>query len=252
MGLCILYPATTIPVALYMLQGYFSDLPRELDDAALIDGLSRSQIISRCITALYARDCIRFSLRFVIAWNEFLFAFMFLDDVDLFTLSWDRLIELIRSSEATSDGWFSVATIPVLIIFVGLSVLGFGPYFWICEGITIWEVGLGSDKRSQNERRGDYTVPTSRLYPYQWNWDSGFTALGIWQFDRERAWLEIVSLLNAQWKDGMVPHIVFRQNDPNYFPGPGVWQTKTIPSTSGHSQPPVLASIVWEMVQRGR
>ena len=99
--------------------------------------------------------------------------------------------------------------------------------------------------------RGDYTVPTNRLYPYQWNWDSGFTALGLWHLDKNRAWLELASLLNAQWKDGMVPHIVFRQNDPDYFPGPGVWQTKTSPSTSGHSQPPVLASIVWEMVQMG-
>ena len=30
----------------------------------------------------------------------------------------------------------------------------------------------------KNNDRGGYTVPTNRLYPYQWNWDSGFTALG--------------------------------------------------------------------------
>ena len=69
--------------------------------------------------------------------------------------------------------------------------------------------------------RGGFTVPTNRLYPYQWNWDSGFTALGIWHFNKWRAWLEIMALLDAQWEDGMVPHIVFRQNDPDYFPGPG-------------------------------
>ena len=88
--------------------------------------------------------------------------------------------------------------------------------------------------------RGGYTVPTSRLYPYQWNWDSGFTALGIWHFNKWRAWLEIMALLDAQWQDGMVPHIVFRHNDPDYFPGPNVWSTETEPPTSGHSQPPVL------------
>ena len=36
--------------------------------------------------------------------------------------------------------------------------------------------------------RGGYTVPTNRLYPYQWNWDSVFTALGIWHFNKWRAW----------------------------------------------------------------
>ena len=92
--------------------------------------------------------------------------------------------------------------------------------------------------------RGGYTVPTNRLYPYQWNWDSGFTALGIWHFNKWRAWLEIMVLLEAQWDDGMVPHIVFRHHDPDYFPGPDIWQSNTEPSTSGHSQPPVLASVI--------
>ena len=99
--------------------------------------------------------------------------------------------------------------------------------------------------------RGGYTVPTGRLYPYQWNWDSGFTALGIWQFNKWRAWLEIIALLDAQWQDGMIPHIVFRHNDPDYFPGPDVWSTNTEPPTSGHSQPPVLSSIIWQIVQQG-
>ena len=99
--------------------------------------------------------------------------------------------------------------------------------------------------------RGGYTVPTNRLYPYQWNWDSVFTALGIWHFDKWRAWSEIVTLLDAQWQDGMLPHIVFRHNDPDYFPGPAIWNTNTKPPTSGHSQPPVLASIVWRFVQTG-
>ncbi len=99
--------------------------------------------------------------------------------------------------------------------------------------------------------RGGYTVPTNRLYPYQWNWDSGFTALGIWHFNKWRAWLEIMALLDAQWQDGMIPHIVFRHNDPDYFPGPAIWDTNTEPPTSGHSQPPVLASIIWRIVQMG-
>lgn len=99
--------------------------------------------------------------------------------------------------------------------------------------------------------RGGYTVPTPGLYPYQWNWDSVFAALGFAVFDRERAWREIETLFDAQWVDGMVPHIVFRKNDPSYFPGPEIWQSNTIPMTSGHSQPPVAASAVLKLAQTG-
>lgn len=97
--------------------------------------------------------------------------------------------------------------------------------------------------------RGGYTVPTHGLYPFQWNWDSAFVALGFAEFDRSRAWQEIETLAAAQWDDGMIPHIVFHQKDEGYFPGPDVWATGRTPATSGITQPPVLASIVrqlWE------
>ena len=57
--------------------------------------------------------------------------------------------------------------------------------------------------------RGAYTVPNGRVYPFQWNWDSAFVALGFDTFDRDRAWTEIETLFRAQWDDGFVPHIVF-------------------------------------------
>ncbi|MCB2097026.1 MAG: hypothetical protein KDE05_05290, partial [Parvularculaceae bacterium] len=54
--------------------------------------------------------------------------------------------------------------------------------------------------------RGGYSVPTAGLYPYQWNWDSAFTALGFAAFDRDRAWRELETLFAAQWEDGFTPH----------------------------------------------
>lgn len=97
--------------------------------------------------------------------------------------------------------------------------------------------------------RGGYTVPTHGLYPFQWNWDSAFVALGFAEFDRDRAWAEIETLVLGQWDDGMIPHIVFHQDDDGYFPGSSVWATGKTPATSGITQPPVLASVVrqlWE------
>lgn len=103
----------------------------------------------------------------------------------------------------------------------------------------------------QANDRGGYTIPTSRLYPYQWNWDSAFAALGFAAFDRNRAWTELETLFDAQWPNGMVPHIVFRRDDPDYFPGPSVWQSNTTPPSSGHSQPPVATSVAKWLIDSG-
>ena len=44
-GIVLIYPVTTIPVALYMLQGYFRGLPAEVEEAGLMDGLSRLAVV---------------------------------------------------------------------------------------------------------------------------------------------------------------------------------------------------------------
>ena len=98
--------------------------------------------------------------------------------------------------------------------------------------------------------RGGFTIPTERLYPFQWNWDSAFIALGHATVDEDRAWQELETLVEGQAHDGMIPSIVFRNDDEDYFPGPKVWQTNNgMIDGTGISQPPVLASVVAQMVQ---
>ncbi|MEL6571797.1 MAG: hypothetical protein AAFQ64_09075 [Pseudomonadota bacterium] len=106
------------------------------------------------------------------------------------------------------------------------------------------------DILAQNDR-GGFTIPTKGLYPYQWNWDSAFVALGMSTYDMTRAWAEVTSLIEGQWPNGMIPSIIFRRDDPDYFPGPSRWGKTPgpIPST-GVSQPPVLATVV-RMLTRG-
>jgi multiple sugar transport system permease protein len=119
-GLLVVYPATTIPVALYMLQGYFRGLPSELEEAGLMDGLSRVGVIRKITMPLSLPALASVALYvFMIAWNEFLFAFMFLDDLDLFTLS--RGVVSLNSSEVPRQHLMAgavVATVPVLAIFL--------------------------------------------------------------------------------------------------------------------------------------
>lgn len=98
--------------------------------------------------------------------------------------------------------------------------------------------------------RGNYTVPTHGLYPFQWNWDSALSALGFAHFDEPRAWTEIETLFAHQWDDGMVPHIIFHQQDEGYFPGPDVWGTSRPVPTSGITQPAVAGFAVRRIFER--
>jgi len=100
--------------------------------------------------------------------------------------------------------------------------------------------------------RGGYAVPTARLYPFQWNWDSGFVAMGWATFDEARACDEIAFLLRGQWENGMVPAIVFHAPSDDYFPGPDVWGVTRTPPTTGTTQPPILAVAVRQMLEGAR
>lgn len=104
---------------------------------------------------------------------------------------------------------------------------------------------------SDNDRNG-YTIPSAKLYPYQWNWDSCFIALGLATVDEHRAWRELRFLLRGQWPDGMLPHIVFHRVDPTYFPGPEVWGVDHSPPTSGITQPPLLATAIRLIHEKAR
>ena len=98
--------------------------------------------------------------------------------------------------------------------------------------------------------QGTYTVPTHGLYPFQWNWDSCLTAIGQAHFDEPRAWTEIETLFAHQWDDGMVPHIIFHEQDDGYFPGPDVWNTGRVVPTSGITQPPVAGFAIRRLYER--
>ncbi|HEX5700188.1 MAG TPA: glycoside hydrolase, partial [Rubrobacter sp.] len=98
---------------------------------------------------------------------------------------------------------------------------------------------------------GGWTRASPTLYPHQWSWDTAFIAIGLAHLDTGRAAGEIRALLEYQWKNGKIPHIVFNPDAPpeSYFPGPEHWASAAdspdAPSgpsvTSGLCQPPVHA-----------
>ena len=120
-GLLIVYTATTLPVAIYMLQGYFKSIPKELEEAAIMDKLNWFGIIIKIILPLSIPAISSVALYvFMIAWNEFLFSLMFLDNPNTFTLS--RAIQYLSGDAETPRQYLMagsvVVTIPVLFIFV--------------------------------------------------------------------------------------------------------------------------------------
>lgn len=122
-GILLIYPVTTIPVALYMLQGYFRGLPAEVEEAGLMDGLTRLQVIWKITLPLSLPAIASVSLYvFMIGWNEFLLAFMLLDDPSKFTLT--RGVAMLNSSEIPRQHLMAgsvIATVPIMLIFLGLE-----------------------------------------------------------------------------------------------------------------------------------
>lgn len=93
---------------------------------------------------------------------------------------------------------------------------------------------------------GGWTKPTGKLYPHQWLWDSCFIAIGQRHYDVKRAQKEIKNLFRGQWKNGMVPNIIYgteKYRD-------DIWHSnvsKNAPKhirTSGITQPPMLAEAI--------
>ncbi len=118
-GLLIVYPATTIPVALYMLRSYFQTLPKDLEEAGMIDGCTRAQVIWRITLPLSMPAIASVGLYvFMIAWNEFLFAFMFLDNPAIFTLP--RGMVMLNSQEVPRQYLMAgamIITVPIMLLF---------------------------------------------------------------------------------------------------------------------------------------
>ena len=119
--LVLVYLAQTLPVALYMLRTYFQTLPSEMEDAGLIDGCSRFSVIWRIVIPLSAPALASVALyTFMIAWNEFLFAFMFLDSPEKFTLS-RGLVQLegsVHLSKQLVMAASVMVTLPILVLFL--------------------------------------------------------------------------------------------------------------------------------------
>ncbi len=86
-ALLVAYPTFTVPFCTWLLMGFFRTIPPDLEDAAMVDGANRIQAFRRVILPLAAPGVLAAGLfAFTLAWNEFLYALVFVHDAELKTI----------------------------------------------------------------------------------------------------------------------------------------------------------------------
>jgi multiple sugar transport system permease protein len=120
-GLLVVYVAQTVPISIYMLRNYFETVPVSLEEAAAVDGASRWTILRRIALPLAMPAVVSNALYvFMIAWNEFLFALLFLaEDRPRWTVSLG-LSQLAGSIEIPTTVLMAgsvLLTLPIVVLF---------------------------------------------------------------------------------------------------------------------------------------
>ena len=123
-GLVLVYATTAVPFCVWMLKGYFDTIPKELEEAALLDGASPGQIFLRVVLPL-ARPALAVTalFSFMTAWNEFILAATFLDDATRFTLpvALQRLVGEYRTEWGRFAAGALLVSAPVMAVFFALQ-----------------------------------------------------------------------------------------------------------------------------------
>ena len=97
-SLILVYPTFLIPFASWLLMGYFRTISRELEDAALVDGATRLQAMTRVVLPLAIPGVLSAGIFcFTLGWNEFLYALVFMGSGDMKTAPVGVVSDLIRA-----------------------------------------------------------------------------------------------------------------------------------------------------------
>ncbi len=124
-SLIITYTTFSVPFCLWLLRSYFQSLPRELEEAAMVDGASRLGALFRVILPLSIPGIVATALfAFILSWNEFLFALVFTTTADVRTLPIG--VSTTFTAEQTATDWavaMSASTLSAVPIFIIVLVL---------------------------------------------------------------------------------------------------------------------------------
>lgn len=123
-GLLVVYTSTALPFCIWQLKSWFDSLPKELEEAARVDGCNRFEVFWKIVLPLSGPALVITALfQFMAAWSEYAVAAVILQDPDLYTLPVG--LKSFQASMATEWGLYAAAavlvSIPVVILFTLLS-----------------------------------------------------------------------------------------------------------------------------------
>lgn len=123
-ALIIAYSSFALPFSVWMLIGFFRSIPREIDEAAIIDGASRLQAFWRVILPLSRPGLVAVSLfTFIVSWNSYLWALVLTTKPEMFVVSVGiaNLVGEYRVDWNELMAASTVAVIPVMVLYAFLN-----------------------------------------------------------------------------------------------------------------------------------
>jgi multiple sugar transport system permease protein len=125
-GLAIVHAMLQIPFSVYLMRNAFEGLPRELEEAAVIDGATSLQIFSRIALPLVVPAIVTVSLfAFITSWNEFLAALIMMNKETSFTVP--VMVTSVRIGQQSSVDWGAlqagviISMVPCIAIYILLQ-----------------------------------------------------------------------------------------------------------------------------------
>jgi multiple sugar transport system permease protein len=135
-ALVLSYPTFTVPFCTWLLIGFFKALPRELEEAAFVDGATRAAALTRVLLPLAAPGLVASAVfAFTLSWNEFLYALVFIQDETAITVPVG--LNLLIYGDVFSWGQLMAAsvitTLPVVALYMFI-------HRWMVEGLAAGSV----------------------------------------------------------------------------------------------------------------
>ena len=121
-GLAIVYAVSQLPFSIFVLTSFISTIPKSLEEAAAIDGMSPYRILWKIITPLSMSGIITVTIMNAIQfWNEYFMALIFLQSQENYTLA--LAIDFISSEAEYTNAWGTlfaslvIAIVPVIVLY---------------------------------------------------------------------------------------------------------------------------------------
>jgi ABC-type glycerol-3-phosphate transport system permease component len=131
--LIIIYLVYTLPIATYLLRNFFMQIPRELEEAALVDGATPLQALRRVVIPVAMPGIFTAGiLAFILAWNDFAFAVSFLETPGHFTAP----LAIVNLGQSQFQVFYNRIDAAVVIITIPVALLVLFAQRRIVAGLT--------------------------------------------------------------------------------------------------------------------